>query len=281
MTELLGNAWMGWQQLAEAGKLPALLIASLLFLWLSGRYKAHKVLFVYTAVMTLCCIVPVTAAGLMLYQTRFYNYVWIWSAVPMTAVTAWAGTEFLDRQWQGFRPAAWKKGLPVTALLLAVIVLCGGMGSDAYGRKAEQDRQRKAREVLRAVIQQQQGPICLWAPREILEYTREVDPSIQLLYGRNMWDAALGAYTYDAYSQEMQDLYLWMENVDETGEAFVTDAGGDQTVLQGESCVRAAAEAGACCILLPGHIGSETAEELAAALGGNISGLDGYYLLTR
>lgn len=280
MTELLGNAWMGWQQFTTTGKSVALLIASLLFLWLSGRWKANRSLFVYTALMTLCCIVPVTAAVLMLYQTRFYNYEWIWSLVPMTAVTAWAGTEFLGERWQGFKLTGWRKGLPVTALLLAVIVLCGGMGRTVYDGKSEKDGRVQAREVLQTVTRQQ-GPVCLWAPREILEYTREIDPSIQVLYGRNMWDAALGAYTYDAYSQEMQDLYLWMENVDETGDAVVTDAGGDRTALQGESCVCAAAEAGAECVLLPGHIEPETADKLAAAFGGSISRVDGYYLLTR
>lgn len=281
MTELLANAWKGWQQFTEAGKLAALFLASLLFLWLGGKYKTRKSFFVYTALMTVCCIFPVTAALLMLYQTKFYDYVWIWSTVPMTAVTAWAGTELLDGQWQGFRIAGLKRGLPVTALLLAMILLCGGVGNDGYDRSPEGDLGARAREVLQAVTSQQQEGACLWAPGEILEYAREADPSVRLLYGRNMWDIALNAYTYDTYPQELKDLYLWIENVDETGEAVVTDDQGEKEILWGEDCVRTAAWAGVTDILLPDRIESEKAEEYAAILGGKSVQVEGYYLLSR
>ena len=287
MTELLRNAWMGWHQFIEAGKLMVFLPVSLLFLWLTGKWRQqrnHCTLFCYTAVMMLCCILPVTAVVLMVYQTRFYDYQWVWSLVPMTAATAWAGTEFLDQCWKGFRYTQWRKGLPVSALLLAALVLCSGFGNGEFDRNDERQRRLQAKFALESVMQQlagRQGEVLLWAPREILEYTREFDGSLRLIYGRNMWDASLGAYSYDIYSQELQNLYLWMENVDETGIAVVDDPVRGEVVLQGENCVAAAVNAGANCILLPSRLESGKAETLARIMGGNAVLQGDYYLLTR
>ena len=39
------------------------------------------------------------------------------------------------------------------------------------------------------------------------------DGRVLLLYGKDMWDQKSGAYDYEAYSQEMTDAYLWLEEV--------------------------------------------------------------------
>lgn len=281
MTELLRNAWSGWFRFAEAGKLGALLLAALLYLGLSGRWREQRegrTLFFYTATMTACCILPVTAAVLMLYQTRFYDYEWLWSLVPMTAVTAWAGTDLLGRSWKGFQWNQWRKGIPVTALMLAVLALCSGLRSTEISREAQQERRERAWQVLEAVENREE--VFLWAPREILEYARESDGAFKLLYGRNMWEASLGAYAYDAYPQEIQNLYLWMENVEETGNAAVEDVLRGEMLLKGESCMAEAVEAGVNCILLPGRLGAHTVKRLADSVGGSVLPLEEYYLLT-
>lgn len=281
MTELLKNAWLGWQQFITGGKLAAILLAALLYLWLGGGWKKRKGLFSYTALMTLLCILPVTAMILMLYQTRFYDYEWIWSLVPMTIVAAWGITEFLDGQWKEFSLSQWKRGLPVTALTLAVLALCSGLGQTGPDWTEEQAKRRMADEAIDLVLELQGDDICLWAPREIMEYAREQTGGPRLLYGRNMWEEALNAYTYDTYSRELRKLYLWMENVDPTGVALIEDEGQDEQLLQGESCMKTAVESGVSCVLLPGSLGADTVETLAKAWGGSVRQLDGYYLLTR
>ena len=56
MTELLRNAWMGWQDYTEDGKLVALLLAVLLFLWLTGKGKKQGTLVLYSSLAVFCCI---------------------------------------------------------------------------------------------------------------------------------------------------------------------------------------------------------------------------------
>ena len=281
MRELLLNAWSGWLQFTSGGKLAALLLLSLIFLWLGGKWKKEPVLYSYTVSAALCCIVPVTAAALMLYQTKFYDYEWIWSLVPMTAVTAWAAVEFLCLPRHKFESGRRREALSVSVLLLAVLVLCSGPGSSVYDRRQERQDRLRAQEVMTLLAEQGSGPFCLWAPREILEHARELDPSVELLYGRNMWDISLNSYLYDTYSEDLQDLYLWMENTDETGLAVGKDPEGRKVILQGEDCINKAVSAGANCIILPERMNSESVEELAEALGGSARRLEHYYLLTR
>lgn len=280
MTELLRNAWQGWLRFTDGGKLAAIAMVALLFLWLSGRWKEQKALFSYTVVMAILCIMPVTAAGLMLYQTKYYDYEWVWSLVPITVVAAWGITEFLEESWKGFSLSQWKRGLSVTGLVLALLVLCSGLGQTGIDRKEERLQRQRAGEIIQRVMEQE-GDICLWAPREILAYTRELTGAVRLIYGRNMWDESLNAYAYDTYPQEIQELYLWMENADPTGMALLEDSGQGELRILGESCMTAAAEAGVTCILLPGNLEPETVEELAGVWGGSMEQIGGYYLLTK
>lgn len=270
MTELLNNAWMGWQGFTEAGKLAALLAASLIFLWFSYRRLRQKSLLVYTTVMTVCCIVPVTASMLMLYQTRFYDYEWIWSAVPMTAVIAYGAVSFLMVYWPDLKKADWKRGVPALILLLTILLLSGGMGR-VSSESENRTQERAAAEMVLTAVSEQMYPksICLWAPREILEYVRVENASIELLYGRNMWDSWLNAYSYDTYSGELRALYEWMEE---------TAAEGRTSNLTLR--VHAALEAGANCILLPESLDAEIVKKLEQSLQLQLSRIEGYYLLT-
>ena len=287
MKELLGNVWLSWQQFTTAGKLMAVLLAALLYLWMCRKQDnkgKSDTLLSYTSVLTVFCILPVTAVLLMLYQTRFYDYLWVWSLVPVTAVTAWAGTELLHQCWKGFRWNQWRKGLPVSLLLLAILALCSGMGKTGFDRTEETQSRNEAKQVLTGLLEQTDGGlegILLWGPRDVIEYARELDSSPKLLYGRNMWDAALGAYSDGAYSLEVQNLYLWMENVDESGLAVVDDPVRGKVTLQGKDCVVSAVNLGVDYILLPSRVEVKEAEALARIMGGSASLQGDYYLLKR
>ena len=282
MAELFRNAWqLGWIRFTGSGKLPAVMLAALLFLWAGGRWRKQRVFFCYAAVSAFFCMVPVTAVLLMQYQTRFYDYEWIWSMVPMTAAAAWGATEFLDSWWNGLTDSRIRRSLPVVFLLLTALALCGGPWRSGIDGKEQQERRQQAGEVLSLIAEGREGDICLWAPREILEYAREKSGVFRLLYGRNMWEESLNAYSYDVYSQEIRELYLWMENVQETGEALVEDREQEERLIAGEDCLRAAVGAGADCILLPEKVDARTVEALAAPLGLDVARAGGYYLLTK
>ena len=106
MMTLLQSALTGWTDYTQHGKFAALLLLAILYLGFvlygsgkeanaSGAEKARKRLYLYGALVTFGCICPVTALILLKYQTAFYSYVWIWAAVPQTALIAWAATDFL------------------------------------------------------------------------------------------------------------------------------------------------------------------------------------------
>ena len=281
MTEFLRNAWTGWLDFTSGGKLAALFLTALIYLWLSGKWKAHKTLFFYVVSITLCCILPPAAAVLMLYQTRFYDYVWLWSLVPVTAVIAWTTVEVIDRLGADIHIFKRKNRFPVTILLFIILALSSGTVKNVFDPAKERQERQQAWEVLRSLETLWDEEICLWAPQDILAYVRQFDGSVQLLYGRNMWDYSLGAYTYDIYPDEVRELYLWMENADPDGVAKVKDEEQGNIVLNGTDCVTAALEAGANCILLPDSIKPQIAQEIAKTVDAELSQVGKFYLLTR
>lgn len=267
MRELLEKAWQGWLNFNQAGKLAGALLISLLLLWIYYKKVKQKDFLIYTTAVTLCCVLPVTAALLQLYQTRFYDYKWVWSIVPVTAMTGFAATlfmtEFLQEQSKGNQ----KRQIGAAALLTAGLVFCGGMGAKPWDGCGRGQERQQAERLLANLQERMQGrEICLWAPRSVAEYARAYDGGIQLLYGRDMWDSDLTAYSYDKYPGGFQDLYQWMEA--EAGEAAVPDSYCAETVMS----------AGVNCILIPGDKPEETIECFQEMLGVTAEKLDEYYL---
>ena len=306
MTAILKNmqmAWLGWKNYTNDGKLVALLLAALLFLWYDifipwydtsipwydVRKKAGKSSFFgYTIIVTICCILPVTAGLLMVYQTKFYDYDWIWSLVPLTAAIAYGATIFLAKCWngsaegkgnfterqEGFKKTQWRRGIPVTVLLLAIIVLSGGLGKPSWDRKRQAAEREQAYVILDQIMAlASEGEICLWAPREIMSYAREHDGRIRLPYGRNMWDISLNAYAYDTYDEQTIALYQWMER------AGKADTIGTDTVpVSLETCLRYAKDAGVDCVVLPEAVSQETIQRMETALHTKARLLEGYWI---
>ncbi len=285
MVELLENAWTGWLRIADGGKLVALFLVALLFLWIGRKQEKQKNLLRYGIVSAVCCILPVTAVALMLYQTRFYDYEWIWSIVPVTVVTAYAGTKVLAGCWQGFRREAWRKGLPVTLGLLAIVYVCGGLGGTDVGREAERARRAEAENVLEA-LKRDNTDVCIWAPRKVMEYARRLDGSILLPYGRNMWEEALGAYSFDVYSKGIENMYQWMciveetlteEDYDRTDE--MAEKMAEQQLTTGE-CLDTARQAGVDVLILPANTNEALLNEVIKCTGVQPRQNSGYYFFS-
>lgn len=269
MTELLRSARQGWQAFNDDGRLAAALLISLTVLWVYYRSVKDKRFLIYTTVVTLLCILPVTGAVLMLYQTGFYDYRWIWSIVPVTAMIGFAVTLFLTEFLQRLAGRDRKKQILAAAMILTVLCFCGGMGARPWAGFGSQER-RQAEEILTELKDKLQGEqICLWAPREVMEYARAYDGEIQLLYGRNMWEPALNAYSYESYSEELKDLYQWMEAMpwEETADA--------------SDCARTAWSAGVNCILLPGDKTGETVACFEKELGVRAREIGSYLLFVK
>ena len=133
MMTLLQSALTGWTDYTQHGKFAALFCCWRSCIWdlssmvpekeanASGAEKARKRLYLYGALVTFGCICPVTALILLKYQTAFYSYVWIWAAVPQTALIAWAATDFLCNL---LKEKSLRNGM--AALILLGILFLGG-----------------------------------------------------------------------------------------------------------------------------------------------------------
>ncbi len=280
MIRLLGQAWDGWQFFLKEGKLAAVLLVALIYLGLRGAYGRCRHLYVYAGVMTAACIFPVTAAFLMQYQTAFYEYRWIFSLVPLTAVCAWGITAFAEQCWEGFCLKVWKRALPVTVLFLCALFLSAGPGGSKLSFRQTREEREHADSVIEQLVAMKED-VCLWAPREILQYAREQNGEIRLLYGRNMWERELDGYSYDTVSESMKALYRWMEGTDPQGNPEPGEGETTSYLREGESCMAQAARAGANCVLLPDSLEEDAVRKLAQAFEGSVTRLDEYYLVTR
>lgn len=298
MRELLGNAWLGWGRYTENGKFAALLLAVLLSFWflqkaVTDNQKKVLGLIVYTSLMTAACICPVTAVCFMLYQTRFYDYEWIWSMVPVTTVIAAGGSVFLGKIWEDYSYPEKKRYFRASLLTAALVLLIFFSGS--LDRKvwndgtAESERAQVETILERLMTEQEEESLCLWAPKEVMECARAYSGEIYLLYGRDMWDGALGAYTYEVYDETRRELYQWMSHAEESGslvetvEAPAVDETGEQysgeKQLDGMVCIQNAMNMGANRILLPGNMRTEDLEQIEKTLSVETEELGGYVLL--
>ncbi len=290
--ELLNNAWAGWQNYITNGKYAVLLLAVLVWYWFGGNKKKELPLMLYSTLATAGCILPVSAAMLMKYQTAFYDYQWIWNYVPVTLVIAYGGVLFLTEGKVAAESETGIDGLQnairknkhravLSLMVLALIGLCGKLGQPVFDEEVAKQQRDSAVQVLDVIAEDALADenigICLWAPREIMVSARSLQPEFCLVYGRNMWDAALGAYTYETYSEKEEMLYLWMEHV----QIYGTPDGytSDGTFLEGAKCMQLAAELGVNRILLPGNMQETDVQVLAGVLGVTVQQIGEYYLL--
>ena len=280
MTELFRNAGLGWAGYKGGGKMAALLLAVLLFWWFAEKEKKRRALLLYTTVAAVCCIFPVTAALLMLYQTKFYDYEWIWSMVPVTAVTAYGFALFLAGRWEKAK-GNWRRGLPVTLVTLMAVLLCGSLGGDGEARARTNAEKEEAYAVIEMLSERWRGEdICLLAPERILEYAREADGRIRLVYGRNMWDPWLNAYAYDTYDQKVTDLCQWMVWAEQASGIWMPEDDREEMLDTLEEQVQAAVDMGVNCLLLPSGIPADMSERIEAAMGAQAQALGEYTAFT-
>lgn len=221
MRELLQSALYGLGSYFQSSRMAVLVFGILLYFFVAGsvRRAQEKRLLTVTAVLLALVLFPGSAAVLMLYQTRFYSYHWIWSLVPTTLCIAWGGTLILwDLTGQQRRDgrAGWRLAAGMAALL-ALLLLTGNLGN----LRSADEAQKPARQM--AVYLEEEVPesreALLWAPRSVLEEVRRLTGEIRLLYGRNMWEPEAAAYAYDTYPMEQQRLFDWMETI-EKGDAY-------------------------------------------------------------
>lgn len=271
MKELIRNARLGWPDCTENGKLLALLLLAILIFWFWKReaWNKYRKLFIYTTIMAVCCIFPITAAILMQYQTRFYDYQWIWGFVPVTIVISLAGTllwtELVEKYAKPKYGGLKKAGITLAAI--CILYLCGRMGNSVWDADAEVEKLEETARVLEIITENGQNTdITLWAPQGIMEYARVLNGNVRMPYGRNMWDPALNAYSYETYGETEVAMYTWMSTAEATG--------------SGVACADWILQMGVNHVLLPGNLAPESVQTWEDALGKTAQTVEGYYWLS-
>lgn len=230
MRELLRNAINGPAGYFGSNHMAVLVLGLLLYFPAVRRRCRPREgrLLGLTAVLLVLVLFPASGACLLLYQTRFYSYPWIWSLVPVTLCIAWGGTQLL---WEltGQNRRDGRAGLRLSAgigVLLALLLLLGNLGRVQTVSEEEKAQHSRASQVV-AYLQElpQMQETLLWGPHPVLEAARQQTGEIRVLYGRNMWEPEAAAYAYDAYTEEEQRLFDWMEAL----ERETAESGADRT----------------------------------------------------
>lgn len=241
MRELLQNALNGPGSYFQSNYMIVLALGILVYFFVAEAklWSVEKRLLRLVVVLLALILFPASAIALMVYQGRSYSYFWIWSLMPATLFISWGSVMVLWRltgQNRRDGRAEWRL-LAGTAVLLALLLLTGNMGSIqtvSEEKKAQDTRARQVTAYLQEMPEMEET--LLWAPRSVLEAVRQCDSGIKVLYGRNMWEPAAAAYAYDTYPMEQQRLFDWMEVIDQ-GEAygiplglvvFLEDVAGDE-----------------------------------------------------
>jgi hypothetical protein len=272
MMEMIKNAWTGWRAYMYYGKYAALFFGGILFLWLAvSRSKLQSHLLRYGALTVGLVICPISAALLMVYQTPFYDYSRLFSLVPITAVIAYS----IALVTEGKYP----KGIKMVFICVipAVLLLGAPLGETTLQeRSLLTDNEKQVRHILdELTLDGNTDTIYLWAPKDVLAWVRIEDGSIRLPYGRNIWEPALNAYSYDTSTEAATHMYTWMEETTED------DWSWDPIIAK--SVLQNALNMGVNRILLPEQVGENVMRNVQEALGlekTSVTQTEGYYIIS-
>ena len=266
---ILSEVSAGWHGFLYDNKLPLLLLASFVFLFFRKEQKMREPFVRYTLLFTVLALFPLTAALLMTYQTRFYNYLYIWSFVPDIAVIAYAASLFAGEELPELYRE--KKSFAVISVvaLAAAVLLCSGLVYRPIDAHLVVKTEHDCDAVLSVLQQKNEEELLVWAPEEVITYIGQNDSSVRLLYGRNMWDNQLNAYFFDTYPEELVSMYRWMEREDE------------ETELGASECAELVKANAVNCVILYENAAEEDLAQFQAAFGEPAMFVGNYYIFIK
>lgn len=224
MRKLFDDLGTGLVSFVEDGQFLMLFMVALLLLWLIGE-KEKKEFRKYALVMLILLLFPLSAKLLAVYQTNFYGYENMWELLPVTALLAYglvtASFQMVSAMTREY--GRWKSAVSkakeiacqvlAVAVLTAVLFLCGTLtvGKEMGARAEGVDKlPADVEEVLDLLEIPADSQVMLLAPDAVMSWARIYSGDILLPYGRNLYEPALSAYTYDTYAGDMQQLHDWV-----------------------------------------------------------------------
>lgn len=229
MQQLVDNMRMGYLQFAGNGQYLALYYITLLVLFLlmrqqGGRKDTVRENYLNISLgLTVMLLFPPSAWLLMKYQTTYYTYSNLILLLPLPGIIACGFTEVITvaeindtkRKSRNIFLKKYKEIFCCSLLAVAagLLFLCGTMISGEWKSNTVENGLKIPGSILEILEKIPEGRTMI-APDEVLEYARAYNGEIRLLYGRDMWNPALRAYTYDTYPEELVIFHEWL-NPDE------------------------------------------------------------------
>jgi len=211
-----------------------------------GRFhfgKDDRILSVYAIVMSLVLVCPLTASLLRLYATRHTPYVMLWAALPVVIFTAYFLTGVI-----AYAARHRGKALILPSIVaVCMLLLCTNLGVPNVSYTAQTASETTEYDELISYMSDNgltEGTV--WAPSDVITYIRAYAPEYSVLYGRNMWEESLNAYTYDTYSDDLAELYEYMEDF-QSNALTAAYTSGDENETAPEAYSEAYSEALSMC----------------------------------
>lgn len=273
LRETLNLTLSGFKTFISEYKYIALVVCSVVYAfanWKRFRKTKSSLLVVYSCCMGLAIIFPLTGMILQIYQTRFYDYSWIWSCVPLTAMLAWGIVTILfDEIHQNTENAEDKSEKQKLVLrrgmglltAVAVLYMCGNRGLlQGVDEQTLKDEQAAAEILMYLDEADLIADHVIWGKAGLMQYLRSHNGQVILFYGRDMWEAKAGAYDYEGYSEEEVACYEWMEIMSSEHNMYLLEIEQEteevrEAVSTGEKIVMAYAQ-GVDIVILPAEMAS-------------------------
>lgn len=192
---------------------------SYFILMLAALYVLYRVnakknqWYIYYILLTQIVVVanPVTVFILSKAFPVLGSYSTFMLLTPVLMVIPFAVAELLDKAKDE------KQGKIILILTILVIGLAGNLYGLYTSESTVTGCTREQKAVLRSVEDlQEKQPQLVVADESILPYVRTQAPSIQLLYGRDLYQPGMDLGIVDGYSEELLSFYEAMKNPEDT-----------------------------------------------------------------
>lgn len=191
------------------GSYLVLLIAALYVLYRVNAKKNQW--YIYYALLSVLLVSanPITVMVLSKAFPVLETYSLFVLFVPVLLVVPFAAAELYERTKD-------KKQAKIMAVLLVIVI---GVSGNLYGLYQNEDTaaltcQQEQKQILSWVEENKSS--LLVADESILPFVRTKAPSLQLLYGRDLYQHGMDLGIIDGYDEEMLRLYEAMKNPEET-----------------------------------------------------------------
>lgn len=169
--------------------------------------------YIYYVLLTLVLVVanPLTVIVLSKAFPVLGSYTIFMMLVPVLMGIPFAAAELIDKAKDEKQAFVW-------LLLIAVVIGLSGNLFGLYTNNSVADRCTMEQKALLKSVEElrEEQPVLAVADESILPYVRTEIPSVQLLYGRDLYQPGMDLGIVDGYSEELLSFYEAMKNPEDT-----------------------------------------------------------------